>query len=196
MISSLVLLRHGKTALSGRYAGATDVDLDAEGIEQVCSLRRAIAKERFDSVLCSPLRRCRQTARLLELDAGITLKDDLREIDFGLWESLDIDEIEKTDPDNLKRWIEDPARFCFPEGECRQAFIDRIELFSQSLQGMQGGKVLIISHAGVIRHLICSLLGLSSEHYLLFKIQEARFTTLDCFSAGGILTGLNREELG
>ncbi|MDR3630727.1 MAG: histidine phosphatase family protein [Desulfocapsaceae bacterium] len=193
MVSNLVLLRHGRTALAGRYVGATDIELDAAGIEQVRSLRPVLAGEDFDRILCSPMHRCRQTAELLGLD--VTLVDDLREIDFGLWETRNIAEIEESDPENLRRWIEDPAGFCFPGGECRQDFIDRLERFNLSLQRLQGEKALIISHAGVIRHLICVLLGLSFESYLLFEIREARLTTVNCFSQGGVLTGLNREGL-
>jgi alpha-ribazole phosphatase len=195
MVSSLVLVRHGRTALAGRYAGATDVDLDAEGRDQVAGLREGLAAEHFDRVYCSPMRRCRQTAQLLGLDAGMILADDLREIDFGLWETLSLAEIEQTDPDNLRRWIDAPNHFCFPQGECREAFIGRIENFLLSLQPLPDEKVLIISHAGVIRHLLCLLLRLPFEQYLLFAIHEARLATVDYFSDGGVLTGLNRRGL-
>ena len=89
MVSKLFLLRHGKTALAGKFAGSTNVDLSSVGIEQVQSLRPVVARERFEKIFCSPMHRCRQTARLLDLDVEISYAEDLREIDFGLWEGKD-----------------------------------------------------------------------------------------------------------
>jgi alpha-ribazole phosphatase len=192
MVSRLFLLRHGKTVLAGKFAGSTDVDLSSAGIEQVQSLRPVLARERFEKIFCSPMHRCRQTARLLDLDAEISYAEDLREIDFGLWEGKDFSEIEKNNPESVRHWIEDPEGFCFPEGECRSDFILRVERFKAMLQGSDNEKVLVITHGGVIRHLICSYLGLSFEKYLLFNIHEAEFSTLDCFAEGGVLTGLNK----
>ena len=192
MVSRLFLLRHGKTGLAGKFAGSTDVDLSPTGIEQVRSLQPLLAQERFDRIFCSPMRRCRQTEQLLNLDVEISYADDLREIDFGVWEGKEFSEIEKDDPEMVRQWIEDPEGFCFPDGECRADFIVRIERFKTLLQGLHNDKVLVITHGGVIRHLICSYLGLPNKNYLLFQIREAELTTLDCFAEGGVLTGLNR----
>ena len=192
MVSRLLLLRHGKTALSGKFAGSTDVGLTSDGIEQIQTVRPILIKQPIERIFCSPLRRCRETARLLNLNAEVCYVEDLREIDFGCWEGKDFSEIEQSDPDRVRNWIADPDGFCFPEGECRADFILRIERFKSTLQGLQNEKVLVISHGGVIRHLICSCLGLPFNNYLLFKINEGEFTTLDCYSEGGILTGLNR----
>jgi len=155
-------------------------------------LRQVMAKERFERVFCSPMGRCRQTARLLELDTEISYLEDLREIDFGLWEGKDFSEVEQNDPAGVRHWIEDPEGFCFPDGECRSHFILRVERFRAMLQAIDNEKVLLITHGGVIRHLICSYLGLPYTNYLLFQIHEAKFSTLDCFAEGGVLTGLNK----
>ena len=192
MVSKLFLLRHGQTALAGKFAGSMDVDLSPTGVEQIRSLRQVLVKERFEQVFCSPLQRCRQTAGLLELNTEVSYLEDLREIDFGLWEGMDFSQIERDDPAGVRHWIDDPAGFCFPEGECRADFIHRVERFKTQLQKLDYDKVLVITHGGVIRHLICSYLGLPSKNYLLFQIHEATFTTLNCFSEGGVLTGLNR----
>jgi alpha-ribazole phosphatase len=192
MVSRLFLLRHGRTDLTGRLAGSMDVDLNSVGIQQVQSLRPVLAREGFKKVFCSPMRRCRETARLLDLHTDIIHTEDIREIDFGLWEGKDFSEIEKNHPKKVRDWIEDPEGFCFPEGECRADFILRVERFKTMLQGLPDEKVLIISHGGVIRHLICSYLGLSFEKYLLFNIHEAQFSIVECFSEGGVLTGLNK----
>jgi alpha-ribazole phosphatase len=168
------------------------MDLNSMGVEQILALQPILAKERIPHIFCSPMARCRETARLLDLPAGISYRDDLREIDFGLWEGKKFSEIEKSDPHRVRDWIADPEGFCFPGGECRADFILRIEGIKKMLQSLQSEKVLVVSHGGVIRHLICSFLGLPLRNYLLFKINEGEFTTLECYSEGGVLTGMNR----
>lgn len=192
MVSTLYLLRHGRTDLSGRFAGSTDIELNSPGIAQIRTLQPILAKERIPHIFCSPMARCRETARILDLAAEISYRDDLREIDFGLWEGKNFSEIEKSDPHRVRDWIADPEGFCFPGGECRADFILRIEGIKTMLQSFPSEKVLIISHGGVIRHLISSFLGLPLKNYLLFKVNEGAFTTLDCYSEGGVLTGMNR----
>ena len=55
----LFLVRHGATTLSAedRFAGATDVDLSAEGRSQAQQLGRRLADEQIVEAYCSPLRR-------------------------------------------------------------------------------------------------------------------------------------------
>jgi alpha-ribazole phosphatase len=192
MVSRIVLLRHGKTDLSGRFAGSTDVSLSPVGVDQILALRSMLAAEKFERIFCSPMRRCRETAQLLDLDGDISYLDSLREIDFGAWEAKDFAEIEASDPERVRDWLDDPEGFCFPEGECCTDFIRRLEGFHNFLQDIDDKNVLIIAHGGVIRHLLCIILGISCNNYLLFQIDEGKLTTLDCFREGGVLTGLNR----
>ena len=73
-----VLIRHGKTAgnLAGRYIGCrTDEPLCPEGIAQLREGRYP-AVER---VFASPLRRCRETARLLYPAMEMEIVEDFRE---------------------------------------------------------------------------------------------------------------------
>ena len=82
-----VLIRHGKTAgnLAGRYIGCrTDEPLCPEGIAQLREGRYP-AVER---VFASPLRRCRETARLLYPAMEMEIVEDFRECDFGAFEGL------------------------------------------------------------------------------------------------------------
>jgi alpha-ribazole phosphatase len=196
MVASLFLLRHGKTTLAGKMVGSTDVDLAAEGKKQIRSLKGRVQAEKFDRIFCSTMRRCRQTAELLALETEITYDKDLKEIDFGVWEGMDFSEIEQNYREHVQRWVEDPESFCFPAGECRKDFITRLENFKNKLISLKEEKVLIITHGGVIRHLICSFLGLSADSYLLFQVSEGLLTSLACFGDRGILTGLNLKEAG
>lgn len=142
----LRLVRHGETEWSAqrRYTGHTDVSLTSDGVAQAEALR-ALARDAYESVWCSDLRRCIETARVMGVDARATAE--LREFDFG--------EIEG------KRWADlDHAvqqgllafdGFVAPGGESVAAFGKRIDAFVETLGS---GRHLVVTHGGVIRHLL------------------------------------------
>ena len=194
MALSLFLLRHGRTRLAGRFVGATDIDLSSDGVQQILEFRKTVRLDVFDKIYCSPMLRCRQTAELLGFGSSIHMDDTLKEIDFGRWEGMSYAEIEKQDSDVVADWIADPEGFCFPGGECLKHFLKRLESFKLRLQNDATNRALVITHGGIIRHLVCSYLDLPYRTSLVFQVREGLLTTLECFGDKGVLTGLNRKE--
>src|SRR6266487_1482328 len=83
------LARHGATewSRSGQHTGVTDLPLLADGEEEARAIGRRLQGHGFGRVLCSPLSRARETARL----AGFRqpeVTDLLREVDYGRYEGL------------------------------------------------------------------------------------------------------------
>ena len=83
--------------------------------------------------------------------------------------------------------------YAFPGGEAVADFAARLEQVVGMLHGHreQGRSLLLISHGGVIRTLICLLLGLDISNYLLFEVGYGSWTTVRLFAEGGVLTRLN-----
>jgi len=186
------LFRHGATTFVNRYVGSTDIALSAEGIAEVKRQHDFLAAQGFDTVYCSPMQRCLQTHRLLQFQEECIVDERLREIDFGDWEGRTFEEIVRSTPDLVAQWGRNTADFGFPRGENIDHFRKRVQSFCKLLQNQRGGNILILTHGGVIRHMLCHLLGLSAENYLYFKIETARLTMLQLYSEGAVLTGLNR----
>ena len=68
--------RHGETAwsLSGQHTGTTDIPLTENGRRPAERIRLALAGKTFALVLCSPMRRARDTCELAGLGAtGVTV---------------------------------------------------------------------------------------------------------------------------
>lgn len=191
MQSRLILLRHGRTGLSGRYVGATDVPLSDEGRNQILGLRSGLGAMGIDTLLTSPMLRCTQSAGLLGLGLPVQLDPDLREIDFGRWEGKTFAEIEARDPELVRVWARGADDFCFPGGEATAEFVRRVEAVKDRLLALEAETVLLVTHGGVIRSLICSLLGLTPDKYLLFQVAKGHYTTMELYAGGGVLTGFN-----
>src|SRR5260370_27813814 len=104
---SLILVRHGETEgqSSIRYYGRTDIALSDEGCAQMRAAARALGREVFGRVFASNLCRATEGARIIAGDhAPIVAIEEFAEIDFGNFEGLTIDEIQRKDPAEFDRW--------------------------------------------------------------------------------------------
>jgi len=191
MASRLILLRHGRTGLSGRYVGSSDVPLSEEGRKQILDLRSDLGAMKIDGLMASPMLRCTQSASLLDLGLPVQLDPDLREIDFGRWEGKSFAEIEAQYPALVQHWASGTDDFCFPDGEATAEFVSRVNAVKNRLLALDARTMLLIAHGGVIRSLICGLLGLSQSKYLLFQVAKGHYSTIALYDGGGVMTGFN-----
>jgi len=79
-------------------------------------------------VLCGPDEASVATAELLAAasDTRVIPVDDLAEVNFGLWEGMLRTELEGRFCRAGRQWDEDPSCVTPPEGECFDAFADRL----------------------------------------------------------------------
>ncbi|MFT5698600.1 MAG: alpha-ribazole phosphatase [Desulforhopalus sp.] len=189
----IYLLRHGDTGLKHQYVGSSDVSLSPKGTKEVIKSCGFLSAIDFDTVLCSPMKRCVETVAHLSCSCTIQFHDSLREIDFGRWEKKKFEEIVLTDKAEVDAWVASPDSFTFPEGESLEHFGQRITSIANHLHGLQGRVILVVCHGGIIRHLLCNLLKVPKEQYLLFEIQSGSFAQIRLHKEGGVLTGLNHR---
>ncbi len=197
MAEYLLLLRHGRVAPEhiGRMIGASDVPLDPFGREQARAMVGRV--KRWMPLRCysSPKLRCRETARALLPEHAIQWDDDLREIDFGQWEKRTFEEAAAERPDLVERWKAFAADFAFPGGERLEAFLARVRRTADRLAGDDAPTVLAVTHAGVIRAVLCYLLGLEPRRYVAFDVGYAGLVVVRLFGGRGVLTALERCEI-
>ena len=157
----LVMLRHGETVgnSSVRFHGAADVPLSDAGRSQLRAASRSLRQECFDLVVASPLRRSWEAAALVSGGAPVRIEDGLREIDFGRWEGLTSEEIERRDPVLHREWRARAPGFEYPGGELRVDFQTRVMAAFERIAATRAAAVLLVGHKGVIRTLAEKLLG-------------------------------------
>jgi len=189
----LLLARHGEIDQSGRYFGATNLPISQIGEQQAKDLAQKIVPLRPDICLCSPMRRTRETCRIVSksMSCNTLYIDDLREINFGLWEQLTFNEIADGYPEQTEKWAANPLDFTFPQGDNTKTFFKRITDFARQLPHRPEETILLITHGGVIRALICHFLGLDFDKGLLFNVKPAGLVTIEVFEKLGVLSGFN-----
>jgi len=161
ILRRVVLLRHGETEgdSASRFHGSNDVPLSQEGRLQVREAAHALRGEAFDLVVASPLRRSWQSARALAPGAPVRLEAGFREIHFGRWEGLSLEEIQERDPVLCEDWQSGREGFEYPSGELRAAFRARVLGSFAAIETAGASNVLFVLHKGVIRVLAEHLSG-------------------------------------
>jgi broad specificity phosphatase PhoE len=148
----IVLLRHGETVgnSSTRFHGSGDVALSDEGRQHMREAAHAMRREVFDLVVASPLRRSWEGATIAAGGAPVRLEPDFREIHFGRWEGLTMEEIEAADPALAGEWKAKAEGFEYPGGELRATFRERVLRGLDRLDQSGASSVLAVVHKGVI----------------------------------------------
>jgi len=157
----IVLVRHGETEgeSSIRLHGTADLSLDTVGREQMRRLAGKLGHQRFDRIVASPLRRAWQSAWIVAGGRPVALDPDFREVDFGHWEGLTVEEVEKSDPVLYEEWKSGSEEFAYPSGESRKELRERVQRGLERLLASGGRAALLVIHKGVSRVIVETLTG-------------------------------------
>ena len=169
----LWLIRHGETEWSTakRHTGRTDIRLTLTGERQAAELRQVLAGRTFSSVLCSPLRRARETWRLAGFGDVASLSEDLMEWDYGIYEGKTTKEIRQAQPD-WSIWTT-----AVPQGESIEQVGCRAQRVIQRASTIDG-PVALFAHAHILRILTACWLGLPPDAGRLFVLDTASISLL------------------
>jgi probable phosphoglycerate mutase len=171
MSLNLYFLRHGQTAFSrdNIFSGCgSDPELTDAGLAMAQAFAHSYRSIDWCAVYTSPLKRTVATARPLCQAIGkeMELRDGLREISYGQWEGLTLQDVKRKFPDDYAGFLSDAARHPPSGGESARTLADRaMRVVEEIKQTVDDGNVLIVSHKATIRALICRLLGIDLSHF-------------------------------
>jgi alpha-ribazole phosphatase len=162
-VSAVLFIRHGETAMAGRFCGHTDPPLNQQGQAQAAALAASLAEEPIAQVYSSDLRRARETAEALVLSRGLPVEQRpaLREMYFGQWEGLSWDEIESLDPEYAGAWVSGFPQLPAPSGEHFSEFTARVLNAVQAILDRHHDVTAVVTHAGVLRVVLAHLFACS-----------------------------------
>jgi probable phosphoglycerate mutase len=171
---ALYFIRHGETDWNvlGKLQGTIDIALNDRGREQAANaakiLTDLLARDRreassFDFV-ASPLRRARETMEIIRRALNLppqqyAVDERLREIAYGEWEGLTMEQAEARDPDIYAKRLADKWVVAAPGGESYAAVQARVSDWYAEL----GADTIVAAHGGTARALMV-LLGLQAAH--------------------------------
>ncbi len=195
-MARLLLIRHGETEAnsSERYWGNTDVKLSDIGIKQAERLHHRLANEKIGTIYSSDLSRALTTARIITdgRDISITVCPELREINFGNLEGLTFAEISQKYPEFARQWSQHSPNLQYPGGESAEEFNSRVIQFAERLKIYgEDDTVLIVAHSGILRTMICHLLGIDLWRRWQFVLNFASLSEVFTTPGRAFITLLN-----
>ncbi|MCW2497358.1 histidine phosphatase family protein [Jatrophihabitans sp.] len=173
-MSTLLLVRHGLTAMTGPVlAGRTPgVHLDERGQRQAAAVAERIAKVPLTAIVSSPLERCIDTSEYIlaaQREAGRELElqteDDLIECGYGDWTGKPLNELAK---DPIWKVVQtQPSAARFPNGESLSEVSTRAVAAVRRWDALLGENAVWVasSHGDVIKAILADALGLHLDQF-------------------------------
>jgi broad specificity phosphatase PhoE len=167
----IVVVRHGETEWSAalKHTSRTDVPLTPAGRRRAQELASELAGE-WALVLCSPLRRARETAELAGFSDPV-IDPGLHEWDYGEYEGLTTDEIRARRP-GWNLW-----RDGCPGGESPDEVGARADRVLDRLRAA-GGECLVFAHGHILRVLASRWLAMPPAGGARFALAAGSISTL------------------
>ena len=156
MKTKIILVRHAECIgnISNRLSGRTNFNLTDNGIIQAKKLAQRLNTKKIDIIYSSPLQRAIDTANIISKYNG-----NIIEIDYGLCDGMNWDDINIQYPNIRKLWKEIynyPIEM--PEQEGFSKVADRMEkAITDIASNNKGNTVCIVSHGIAIQSYMCVL---------------------------------------
>jgi probable phosphoglycerate mutase len=181
---TLYVTRHGETDynVQKRYAGSTNIPLNANGLRQAEKLAHDLSSVKFDVIVSSPLLRARQTAETIQklCDVPIIIINEFTEINMGVYEGLTREEAHAQYPDIWAKLSFDRLDDAPTGGETYRQVDTRVSIGITKIKDKYSkSKVLLVCHAFTARIINRQLSGLSFEDmhtFMLGNCEIAEYT--------------------
>lgn len=159
----IYLIRHTTPLIhEGLCYGQTDIPVNASFPAEAEKVRLK-CPPKIDRVYSSPLGRCLRLAYFLYPHQPVESIHALKEIHFGDWENQPWDRIQAS---SLDAWMKDFVHRGVPGGESFFSLFQRSTAWWERtvISSYNTDPVACITHAGVIRSLLCHCTGTSLEN--------------------------------
>lgn len=189
MKTRFYLIRHGETEWNqkGIYQGWTDIPLSEMGKKQADLLGKRFRKIPLDAIYVSPLQRAIQTAEAVAKNTSVPLVTDehFKEINFGEWEGSSVPQLAEKYGKPFQDFFDSPFDFPFPgEGSFEKVRKRSVEGLMELAKRHPGEKVAVVSHGGLLRVLVMSLMGMDNSFYRKTWLSNTSITIIDVFDTG------------
>ena len=162
----IILTRHGQTEWNvlRKMQGKADIELNEKGISQAEETAELLKNEKINLIICSPLKRAKQTADIINKGRNIPIiyDDDIAERDFGEFEGTNINDFDYPGYWSYKQNNQ------YEKAENIKVFFERVYSFIEKIKNQYSDKnVLVVAHGGVSIPFNCYFNGIPEDDDLL-----------------------------
>jgi len=161
----LYVIRHGQTDwnLTQRIQGMTDVELNETGLTQAEEAKQKLKEYPIDIILCSPLKRARKTAEIINQEKKLDIICDSRLVERGYGE-IEGKNFESLD---LRTYFDLTLNLKTSGVEPIKSLMDRVySVLDEIKEKYKGKNVLLVTHGGTIRAINTYFNGIPEDNIL------------------------------
>ncbi|WP_435006950.1 histidine phosphatase family protein [Tundrisphaera lichenicola] len=178
-MTTVVLIRPGATVYDeqNRIQGVLDVPLSDRGWAEVAELSSMLASMELTSLYCGPSENALRTAETVGRTLGLRPRrvEELRNLDQGLWQGLQVEEIKRRHQKVFRQWIDDPCTVSPPHGEPVDRAIDRIKVALKPLIKRHRNETIGLVACEPIAQFIACYLRRDSRVQLADQVPTGKF---------------------
>ena len=197
-MNRLFLVRHGSTdEMSIRLCGRTPgIHLNREGLKQAQKVAESLRMLKCSELLTSPMERAVETTVELSVAAACPVVHSaaFQECDFGKWTGLPFADLEKqpewTRFNSLRSLLPAPGGESLFDVQYRA-----VSGIRQMLQEKPDQDHVVVTHADVIRSILCFFAASPLDLHLRYNIRPASLTVLEVSEHAVRIEGINLVSL-
>jgi broad specificity phosphatase PhoE len=186
-MTQVVLIRPGATVYDeqNRVQGVLDIPLSDRGRAEVARLAADLPATldglALSALYCGPGESVVRTAEAVGKALGLRPKriDDLRNLDQGLWQGLQIDEIKRRNFRVFRQWLDDPVTVCPPLGESVEDALGRIRAALKPLIKRHQGEAIGLVVGEPLAQLVAGYLRRDPRPQISDDVPTAGFERID-----------------
>ncbi len=193
-MGKLILIRHGQTDMNKDqlYYGRLDVPINETGKEQAENTRKNLVELEIDyeKIYSSPMKRAYETAEIVNYkNLEIEKDDELREMDFGIFEGLSYKEIIKKYPEEMEKLKKDWKTYSYVTGENPFMLQKRALKFLEKIDKNKNN--MVVTHWGIICTLLSFLFSSELEGYWKYQVKNGGIVIIEFADGYPVLCGFN-----
>jgi broad specificity phosphatase PhoE len=182
-MTRVVLIRPGATLYDEqkRIQGILDIPLCERGRTEIAAmageLKSSVNGQGMSALYHGPGESCQATADLVAKLFGIRPKkvEELRNLDCGLWQGLQLDDVKRRNVRVFRQWHEEPETICPPSGESFGQASERVRSSLPPLVRRHKGEVFGIVVGEPLARIVSAFLRREAKLHLDDPLPTGRF---------------------
>lgn len=195
-MTKIFLIRHGQSEWNSlnKVQGQQNTILTDLGKKQALCLGDRLIDANIDIIYTSDLIRAYNTAEIIskKINKPLVANESIREINFGLWEGLTIQEIKKRYKNEYFTWLKEPDKLNIEGLENLMTLQKRaMKYVNEILLENNGKNIAIVSHGAILKTIILGLLGIDISHYKNITLSNVSLSIIECRDFNNVLVLFN-----
>ena len=194
-MKKIYLIRHGESEwnILKKIQGQKDIPLTKKGIQQAKLVGKRLMDENINKIYSSDLKRAYDTAKIIGdyIKIEPVYTKGFREINFGIWEGLSNNIMNREYRDEIYLWRKEPEKLKIQGAETLYEVQERAINSLNAIVHSEDENILIVSHGVTLKTMILGLLNMDLAYFKNLTIDNVGLSIIEFREYNKVLKLLN-----